>query len=314
MLKAWYRRKTEALADWAVHLLTDPVRVYNPVEVTNVHLLKRRLRPADVVLISGNARISYVVKVLTMSQWSHIVLYVGDRRDALSDQQRELWTKRYGSAALNHLVVDADPLLGVHLKPLDDYVGLMVRHCRPEALGPDDRDRVIAAAMSQLGRHYDIRHILRLLLFFAFPWELLPESLRRLITDFNISDNDRICSRVISEAFHAVGYPIRPLEMVQSRGQFHSRALGLALGWRSRRRTATRLLKAGKVRAAFERLTNERYAEIHLGGERNMTPADFDLSRFFSVIKDKDDLRIAYRDAKSFCMLPHSLSHIPEEA
>jgi hypothetical protein len=244
------------------------------------------------------------VKVLTTSQWSHVVLYIGDRQDLLTEAEKEEWTARFGAASLRHLVIDADPVRRVHLKPIDDYVGLMLRHCRPEALTVDDVDVVLQNALSQLGREYDVKHILRLLLFFSFPWEILPESFRRLSTDFTLSEDDRICSRVVSEAFHSVGYPIRHAAIVRDRGAIHRTALGFATGLRHRGRTAARLLVGGRVRAALSRLTDKRYTEIQLKGERHITPSDYDMSRFFSVIKDAEDLAIDYREARSFCPVP----------
>ncbi|MFN8389271.1 MAG: hypothetical protein U0136_03170 [Bdellovibrionota bacterium] len=303
-LGSYPRSVLDSVTDWAVHALTDPVRLYSPTEATDVRSLKNRLELGDVVLVCGNARISSVVKLLTTSPWSHVVLYVGDRRDLLTEQEKEEWSATFGEASMKHLVIDADPVRRVHLKPIDEYAGLMLRHCRAEAITPDDAERVVDSALSQLGRMYDVKHILRLLLFFSFPWELLPETLRRFSSDFTLSETDRICSRVVSEAFHSVGYPIRHSEIVRDRGALHNTALGFAFGLRHRGKSAAKLLAGGRVRAAFTRLTDKRYTEIHLKGERHITPADYDLSRFFSIIKDDDDLSIDYKNARSLCAFP----------
>ena len=297
----------------AVAALTRPVTLYSPSEVTNLQKLRKRLRVGDVLLVAGDARISHVVKVLTLSQWSHVMLYVGDRRDLLSPAEVEEWTAEFGAQSLKHLVVDADPLRGVHLKPLDHSVGLMIRQCRPEALHPADRERVIEIALSQLGRGYDIQHIIRLLFFFAFPWELLPESGRRFVTDFTLSEDDRICSRVLSQAFHSVGYPIRPRDVIENRGATFRRALGVAAGLKHRGRSTLRLLAGGRVRAAFGRLTAKRYEQFHLKGTRYITPADYDLSRFFSVLKDPEDLAVDYRSATGLTPQSSGLSGPEQE-
>lgn len=289
------RRAFRAIVKWGTRLLTDPVKLYSASEVTNLKGLKARLKTGDVLLICGNARISYVVKMLTLSTWSHVVLYVGDRRDLLSEKDREEWAALYGDASMKHLVVDADPVRGVHLRPMEEYVGLMVRHCRAAAIMPDDLNLVVEHSLKQLGQRYDMNHIARLLVFFAFPWELLPETLRRSVTEFTLSENDRICSRVVSEAFHSVGYPIRAESIVRDRGAIHTTALGFAFGLRHRGKSAAKLLAGGRVHAAFSRLTDRRYTQIHLKGERHITPADYDLSRFFSIIKDEQDLTIDYR-------------------
>ena len=303
-IRSYSGRIRARFSGWAVLRLTEPVKLYHPSEVTNLRALKRRLKPADVLLVSGNARISHVVKVLTLSQWSHVVLYVGDRADLLSPAEREEWTKQFGEAALAHLVVDADPVRGVHLKPLDDSVGLMVRQCRATALSMADRKQVVDRALSQLGREYDKRHIGRLLLFFAFPWELLPEGWRRAITDFTLSEDDRICSRVVSEAFHSVGYPIRPLEVLTNRASPAKKTLSIARSVKHRGRSAIRLLAGGRVKAAVTRLTDDRYAQLLLKGTRYITPADYDLSRFFDVIKNPEDLSLDYRSAEPLAPPP----------
>lgn len=298
------RRIQRFVVHSAVKALTDPITLYSPSEVTNLRSLKRRLKPCDVLLVCGNARISHVVKLLTISQWSHVVLYVGDRRDLLTPKEIEEWRSHYGDSALEHLVIDADPLRGVHLRPVDEYVGLMVRHCRPDALTAEDSEKVLRHALSELGRQYDIGHIIRLLFFFAFPWEFLPESLRRFATDFTLSESDRICSRVLSEAFHSVGYPIRPLEVIQNRRAVYNQALSFASGITHRGKSAARLLAGGRLKSAVTRLTSKRYIELHQESARHVTPADYDLSRFFSIIKDENDLAIEYNQAAALCPLP----------
>ncbi|MCC6220813.1 MAG: hypothetical protein IT291_06205 [Deltaproteobacteria bacterium] len=298
----YYPRKLlKKVVAYFTRLLTDPRPNYGKGEVTNLKKLKARVRVGDVLLVSGNARISQVVKVLTQSPWSHVVLYVGDRRDLLSAKEKEEWISAYGELSLKHLVVDADPVRGVHLKPIDESVGLMVRHCRPQALHYEDIQRVIDLALAQLGKRYDLKHIIRLLFFFAFPWELLPTGFRRMVTDFTLSEDDRICSRVLSEAFYRVGYPIRPFNVIRTPPSTHERAKGVASGIRHRGKSAAALLAGGRVNAAFKRITDKRYVEVHLKGTRHIVPADYDLSRFFAIIKDEEDLSIDYRNARTLC-------------
>ena len=297
------RRAFSAVVESFVDLLSRPLKSYAPQDITDLHSIKSRLKRSDVLLVCGNARISFVVKVLSLSPWSHVALYVGDRRDLMKPDEQEEWRREYGEAALRHLVIDADPIRGVHLKPLDDYVGLMIRHCRADGLTKEDTERVSQAALGELGKAYDVGHILRLSLFFAFPWELLPEGMRRFITDFTLSESYQICSRVLSDAFSSVGYPINPVEVKQKRNRFHTTALGAATGFKSRRKSVAKLLAAGRFKKAFQRLADERYTEIHIRSNRYITPADYDLSRFFSVIKDPLDLAIDYRNARTICRI-----------
>jgi hypothetical protein len=280
-----------------VQFLTNPIKLYSPSEASNLRVLKKRLKVGDVLLISGNARISHVVKILTTSQWSHVVLYVGNQMDKLTTEELCYWSEKYGALSVQHLVIDADPIRGVHLKPLDDSVGLMVRHCRPAALTTEDILTVTNIALAELGKQYDISHIFRLLFFFAFPWELLPTSLRRFVTEFTLSESDTICSRVLSEAFHSVGYPIRPLDVIQNKKAFFHKALRYTSSLKHRGKSAAKLLAGGRIKAAVCRINDKRYYEILLKGTRYVTPADYDLSRFFNIIKDPDDLNIDYKNA-----------------
>lgn len=286
-----------------IEKLTKPGAPVYGADAPNIPALKESLKPSDVLLVSGTSRISHVVKVLTVSPWSHVVLYVGDRRDLLSEKEKNEWIEIYGKECLSHLVIDADPLFKVHLRPLDDYAKYMLRHCRPEALTKEDTVKVIDYALKQLKKRYDIGHIIRLMFFFATPWELFPQGVRRFVTDFSLSEQDTICSRVLAEAFESVGYPIRPTYIQYGQGSISRGALKLSKGLRDRGKSAFKLLRGGKISSAIHRLTDDRYTEIHLRGSRHVTPADYDLSRFFSVIKCEDDLSIDYWNAKTTCSI-----------
>ena len=209
-----YKEISNKILGKAVKAFTQSQYPPNPIDASNIVSLRQRLKLGDLVLVSGTARISTVVKVLTRSKWSHVVIYVGNRKDLLEEKEIEEWSSKFGADSMEHLVIDADPIKGVHLKPVDDFAGYVLRHCRAQALDQEDCQKVVDVSIAQMGREYDIKHILKLLLFFALPWELLPAVARRKIRDFTLSEDDRICSRVIAEAFHSVGYPIRPLKIV----------------------------------------------------------------------------------------------------
>ncbi len=288
----------------AVKSFTQSLHPPSPIDASNLFSLKSRIKLGDVVLVSGTARVSKVVKVLTRSKWSHVVIYVGNRKDLLSEKEINEWSVKYGLDCMEHLVIDADPIKGVHLKPVDDFAGYVLRHCRAQALDSEDCNKVVDVAISQLGREYDIKHILKLLLFFAVPWELLPELVRRKIRDFTLSEDDRICSRVIAEAFHSVGYPIRPLKIVSYKAPQKKKLSTIFNGIKNNRKTASKLLMSGKLSPAIKRLSSKPKTEIQLGAPRHITPADYDLSKFFVIIKDEEDLNISYKNAKLFCPLP----------
>jgi len=292
--KQLLNRICRPVLNFFLHFLTTPIKAYSPGEQTDLEALSRRVKPGDVLLISGAARISYIVKLLTLSQWSHVVLYVGNRSELLPKETLERYRAKFEGVDLEHLVIDADPTEGVHLKPLMDFKGLMVRQCRPTALSRKDTQAVLEHALATLGRQYDIWHIVKLLFFFAFPWELLPQSLRKYFRDFSLSESDTICSRVLAEAFHSVGYPIRPYEVISNRATPGSRALSVLSSIERRGTSALKLLSQGRIDAASKRMSSSRYMAFKLKGTRHITPADYDLSRFFDIIKNPADLKVRY--------------------
>jgi hypothetical protein len=65
--------------------LSQPRHVHGASAPVELVALAGMLRPADVLLVEGNSRLSTAVKYLTQSTWSHAAQYVGDRlgtRDA----------------------------------------------------------------------------------------------------------------------------------------------------------------------------------------------------------------------------------------
>ncbi|MCI0510003.1 MAG: lipo-like protein, partial [Chromohalobacter sp.] len=71
-------RLGSALGRAIARYLDQPVRGYEPFSITDPTKLAAVLRPADVLLVEGNHRISTAIKYLTQSTWSHAALYVGD--------------------------------------------------------------------------------------------------------------------------------------------------------------------------------------------------------------------------------------------
>src|SRR5262245_2830303 len=106
-LGAWLRREVPREAPFVP---SDPAA------------LRRTLRPADVLLVSGSNQLSTAIKYLTQSTWSHAALYVGD--------------------ALGTNEADGDTLIEVNLGegcvavPLSKYDRFHKRICRTVGL-PD---------------------------------------------------------------------------------------------------------------------------------------------------------------------------------
>ena len=165
--------------------LTQPVQI-EPALPLDISTVQRILRPADVILVEGNLRISSMVKYLTQSTWSHAALYIG-----------------HGEC------VEADIVEGVRRFPLGELERYRVRICRPVSLTEEDERVIIGYAVSRLGVQYDLKHVFDLARYLVpLP---LPRRWRRRAIALGSADPSRaICSTLIAQAFQAAGYPILP--------------------------------------------------------------------------------------------------------
>ena len=193
------RRLGGALARYLNH----PARGPYPHLPANLTALRQILRPADVVLVEGRARISTAIKYLTQSTWSHIALYVGDYAGQ--------------SVADRHdLLVEADTEQGVHLLDLQGLCGYHLRICRPVGLSDSDAHRVVDYAMARLGQRYDLKNIFDLARY-LLPTPPVPGPWRRRMLALGSGDPTRaICSTLVAEAFQSVQFPILPVIRTES--------------------------------------------------------------------------------------------------
>ena len=139
--------------------------------------LSFELRPCDVLLVEGRARISEVIKTYTQSQWTHSALYIGRLHDIEDKTSREHVSWLYDGDPNEQLIIE--PLLGkgTIVSPLKKYAKENVRICRPSALSRADSEKVVNAAVQHLGNDYDVRQLLDLGRF-LFPYGILPRRWR----------------------------------------------------------------------------------------------------------------------------------------
>jgi len=224
-LGAWLRREAPGEAPFVP---SDPAA------------LRRALRRADVLLVSGSNRLSTAIKYLTQSTWSHAALYVGN--------------------ALGGSETEADTLIEVNLGegcvavPLSKYDGFHTRICRPVGLTDTDREAVIAYMVSHLGTRYDMRNVVDLARY-LLPTPPVPSRWRRRMIALGSGEPTRaICSTLIAAAFQHVRYPILP--------------------------------RVERIAAGMRGMTEfQRQAILHIRHHSLYTPADFDLSPYFRVVK-----------------------------
>jgi hypothetical protein len=184
--------------------LAAPVANYRPLTVSPASLLASTLRPADVLLVEGNTRVSSAIKFLTQSTWSHSALFVGAVSNPGTDGGEE------------PVLIEVDMVEGVRAVPLSKYAAFHTRICRPAALTTEDATRIVEYAVSRLGHTYDLKNLIDLARY-LLPTPPLPIRWRRRMMALGSSDPTKaICSSLIAQAFQSVGYPILP-EMIRRR-------------------------------------------------------------------------------------------------
>ncbi|MDI4636792.1 MULTISPECIES: YiiX/YebB-like N1pC/P60 family cysteine hydrolase [Halomonadaceae] len=178
--------------------LNQPVHSPYSQPPANIAALGELLKPADIILVDGNRRISTAIKYLTQSTWSHAAIYIGrlELEDGSSDQPA---------------LVEADVESGVHVVGLESFAGLHLRLCRPIGLTEEDAARVIAHVCARIGNRYDLKNVFDLARY-LLPTPPVPSAWRRRMLALGSGDPTRaICSSLIAEAFQSVRFPILPL-------------------------------------------------------------------------------------------------------
>jgi hypothetical protein len=252
-LKQWLIDK---VTNW---LIKDPPLLQGRAPLVHFERLSEELRPGDILLIEGRARISEVIKLITQSPWTHSALYVGRLGD-IPDSGLRAHIARCFSGEINEpLLIEALLGEGIVISPVTKYRHEHLRICRPKGISRTDAWRVIIHTANRLGHDYDVRHLVDLARF-LFPYSVLPRRWRSTLFELAPGAAKRtICSSMLAEAFDAVHFPILPIIQQLDNGKLHF----------------------------YKRNT------------RLYTPKDFDFSPYFDVIKhplyDLEELA-AYRN------------------
>jgi|HubBroStandDraft_6_1064221.scaffolds.fasta_scaffold274640_3 hypothetical protein len=257
----------DRMSDWAVGLLTKPIKSYSLHIPNDIAALKRHIRKGDVILVEGNERISECIKYLTQSSWSHSALYVGDEPIRRNPAMKAPLVAQFGEEA-NFLLVEAIVEAGVVLSPLTKYRDFNIRVCRPFNLSSVDLADVMDEALRSVGNTYDLRNVIDLARYFL-PVSLVPARFRRQALQFGSGEPTRvICSSVIASSFHRVKFPIvanyEHLPAPATPPPLPRRKL-----WPIRSRSTGGL----------------QYGALRMVSPTLVTPRDFDLSPYFEIIK-----------------------------
>jgi hypothetical protein len=173
--------------------------------------IRHEIKACDVLLIEGRSRVSEVIKLITQSNWSHAVLYIGRLHDIENPQLRERLGKYYKGNADKQLIIESELGMGTVVRVLTSYEREHIRICRPRGLGYNDSQKVLAYAIGRLGTAYNVRQIFDLARF-LFPWVILPRRWRSTLFSTNPGENTQtVCSTMIAESFGSIQFPILPL-------------------------------------------------------------------------------------------------------
>jgi len=173
--------------------------------------LSFEIRPCDVILVEGRARVSEIIKTITQSPWTHSALYIGRLVDIDDPNVREHISWLYDGDPEDQLIIE--PLLGegTIIVPLHKYKFEHLRICRPQGLSRQDVQGVIRNATRHLGHDYDVRQLLDLARF-LLPWSIMPRRWRSSLFEKNAGDSTKtVCSSMIASAFTSVQFPILPV-------------------------------------------------------------------------------------------------------
>ena len=200
------------LSTWMVSYLTEELPANTRRIPLDPEQLQRLLKPGDVLLVEGRARISQVIMYMTQSSWSHAAMYVGDALLRWGGTAAKSALERYGPGA-RQLLVESDLREGVIAVPLAKYAGSNLRICRPHGLHAEGLERVLAELFRHLGLRYDRRNIFDLARY-LIPFQLLPRALRRRQLYLGSSSSrEVICSALLAKAFYKADFPIQPLDL-----------------------------------------------------------------------------------------------------
>jgi hypothetical protein len=161
----------------------------------DLHDLRRKLLPADVLLVEGESGASDWIKLYSSHTWSHCALYVGD-------QSRLAVVHGKPFVEDQPTLVEAIMGRGVILGNLQKYEACNLRICRPRHLTRVERETVIRWVLSKVGLAYDLENVLQ---FMNLPFD---ETVPPALDIGESSGNKYTCSSLIAAAFGQVNMEV----------------------------------------------------------------------------------------------------------
>lgn len=206
-----FNKVTDWLWERIVNWLNTETDAGSVINVFDFDQLLTDVRPADVILVEGRAHVSEVIKVVTLSPWTHVALMIGSLNSISNPATRKKVTEFYQGDPTEPLVVESLLGYGTVVNPLKSYRGQHLRVCRAINLPAGDAEKVTAFAVEHLGLEYDVRQLLDLARL-MFPYGILPRKWRSTLFEHNAGKPTQIvCSSMIARCFQYVQYPILPI-------------------------------------------------------------------------------------------------------
>ena len=245
---------------YLVRYLMSPAKGPPSASTCDPDKLASALKAGDVLLVDNHSRVASAIKFLTNSTWSHAALYVGPIEGRAEPDGEP------------HVMVEAELGLGIISSPLSRFFNAHTRICRPVGLGSDAILQLTSYAIGRIGEQYDTRNVIDLARY-LLPYPPVPKRYRRKMIALGSGSPTRaICSTLIAQAFESVHYPVLPvIECLHE-------------------------IPGGKVTGEALKANQALQREIlHIRHYSLYTPADFDLSPYFDIVKPTIERGFDYR-------------------
>ncbi|QGG79850.1 hypothetical protein GH975_04375 [Litorivicinus lipolyticus] len=195
-------------------------RRYDPLYTgSNLHAIRYELRPGDLVLVEGQTRVARIIQRLTLSSWSHVMLYLGRVHDVEDRHIRHRVQSFCNASPEDMLILESEMGRGTVVQTLDHYSDYHLRILRPKNIRYQDVQTVIAFCVDRLGKEYNLRQIVDLMRY-LLPWKVLPRRWGSSLFRYQPNSPTTVCSTLLAEAYAAVDFPVLPLIKDDSDGQY----------------------------------------------------------------------------------------------
>jgi hypothetical protein len=188
--------KTEHyIRSYVIGKLLQRRTAYRLLYRNDMEVLKRTLRPGDIILIDGDYWVSDWIKVFSYHTWTHCAMWVGDS-PALPPGVNKEFVQPGGN------IVEAMMKEGVIVTSLEKYRDFNLRICRPMGMARNDLRRVIQFVLEHVGSGYDEDNVTQFV-HFTFANDYDPTR-----SMGNVEQSRYTCSSLLASAFESVGFPV----------------------------------------------------------------------------------------------------------